>query len=79
MASQRAIAQGPCSILKCKKCSMSKASTSSGGEQDKPADVIVSRINLMREVLYNKELLTQVAQEFHLYGYEKANATAAID
>jgi capsular exopolysaccharide synthesis family protein len=51
----------------------------SGGEQDKPADVISSRMNLMREVLYKKELLTQVAQEFHLYGYEKENATAAKD
>lgn len=37
------------------------------------------RMNLMREVLYKQELLTQVAQEFHLYGYEKANATAAQD
>ena len=36
-------------------------------------------MNLMREVLYKKELLTQVAQEFHLYGYEKENATAAKD
>jgi len=51
----------------------------SGGEQDKPAAVISSRMNLMREVLYKKELLTQVAQEFHLYGYEKANATEAKD
>ena len=33
----------------------------------------------MREVLYKQELLTQVAQEFHLYGYEKENATAAKD
>ena len=51
----------------------------SGGEQDKPAAIISSRMNLMREVLYKQELLTQVAQEFHLYGYEKENATAAKD
>ena len=51
----------------------------SGGEQDKHAAVMLSRMNLMREALYKKELLTQVAQEFHLYGYEKVNATAAKD
>lgn len=50
-----------------------------GGEQNKAAGLISSRINLMKETLYKKELLTQVAQEFHLYGYEKANATAAND
>ena len=38
-----------------------------------------TRLNLMKEVLYKKELLTQVAQEFHLYGYDKANATPAKD
>ena len=47
---------------------------SSGGGRE-AADVIVSRINVMREFLYNQELLTQVAQELHLYGYEKAKAT----
>ena len=53
---------------------------SGGGEdQGKPAGVMSSRINLMKEVLYKKELLTQVAQEFHLGGYEKENATAAKD
>lgn len=51
------------------------------GEQDRenPAAVMSTRLNLMKEVLYKKELLTQVAQEFHLYGYDKANATPAKD
>jgi len=58
-----------------------KGINESGGEQDRenPAAVMSSRITLMKETLYKKELLTQVAQEFHLYGYEKANATAAKD
>ena len=38
---------------------------------DKPDAVVSSRIAAMKEVLYKRELLTQVAQEFHLYGYEK--------
>lgn len=45
----------------------------------KEADIISARINLMREFLYNHELLTQVAQEFHLYGYEKEKAAADED
>ena len=49
------------------------AEPSGGGSE--AANVIVSRINVMREFLYNQELLTQVAQELHLYGYEKAKAT----
>ena len=53
-------------------------SSSSGGE-DKPAALMATRINLMREVLYKKELLTQVAQEFHLNGYDQANASATAD
>ena len=58
-----------------------KGINESGGEQDRdnPAVVMSARINLMKEALYKKELLTQVAQEFHLYGYERANATAAKD
>jgi polysaccharide chain length determinant protein (PEP-CTERM system associated) len=51
----------------------------SGGGGDQAADVMLSRINVMREVLYKQELLTQVAQEFHLYEYEKANTTEAKD
>jgi capsular exopolysaccharide synthesis family protein len=50
-----------------------------GEQQDKAAGVMFSRLNLMKEVLYKKELLTRVAQEFHLYGYEKTNATPAKD
>ena len=38
-----------------------------------------SRMRLMKEVLYKKEFLTQVAQELHLYGYEKADANTAKD
>ena len=53
------------------------AEPSSGGGKD--ADVMLSRINLMREFLYNHELLTKVGQEFHLYGYDKEKATAAED
>src|SRR5262249_50450056 len=45
----------------------------------KPDPLMQSRIRLMKEVLYKKELLTQVAQEFHLYGYEKGDATTAKD
>ena len=33
----------------------------------------------MKEVLYKRELLTQVVQEFHLYGYEKETATTELD
>ena len=50
----------------------------SGGE-GKETDIISARINLMREFLYNHELLTQVGQEFHLYGYDKEKATADED
>ena len=34
-----------------------------------------TRVDAMKEVLYKRELLTQVAEEFHLYGYEKETAT----
>ena len=37
------------------------------------------RIDALREVLYRRELLTQVADEFHLYGYYKENATPVLD
>ena len=49
----------------------------SGG--DKPEFVIANRISAMSEVLYKEELLTKVAQEFHLYGYEKAESTPEDD
>ncbi len=45
----------------------------------KPGDVLEGRIQAMKEVLYKQELLTQVAEEFHLYGYDKQTATPAQD
>lgn len=42
-------------------------------------EVMQSGINKMRQVLYRRELLAQVAQEFHLYGYDKENATPAFE
>jgi polysaccharide biosynthesis transport protein len=52
----------------------------SGTEQgsDRP-DPMASHITAMREVLYKRKLLTQVAEEFHLYGYTKESATAQVD
>ena len=52
-------------------------SPESGGE--KPDIVMAARIEGMKEVLYKQELLTQVAEEFHLYGYDKQTATPAQD
>jgi polysaccharide biosynthesis transport protein len=51
----------------------------SGQGSDKPDGILSSRIAAMKEVLYKRELLTQVAQEFHLYGYEKEAATTEWD
>jgi len=51
----------------------------SGGNADRPDPLMQSRIRLMKEVLYKKELLTQVALEFHLYGYEKGDVPTAQD
>jgi succinoglycan biosynthesis transport protein ExoP len=45
----------------------------------KPGDALMARIDAMREVLYKRELLTQVAEEFHLYGYDKQTATPDKD
>ena len=50
-----------------------------GRKSDGQDPLMESRMRLMKEVLYKKEILTQVAQEFHLYGYEKADATTAKD
>lgn len=41
----------------------------------RPGDALMARIDAMREVLYKRELLTQVAEEFHLYNYDKKTAT----
>ncbi len=53
------------------------APESQGGERH--GDALNARIEAMREVLYKRELLTQVAQEFHLYGYDKQTATPDKD
>ncbi|MCC6140874.1 MAG: AAA family ATPase [Nitrospira sp.] len=51
----------------------------SGGDTQRPDLAMGMRIDTLREVLYKRELLTQVAEEFHLYGYDKSNATPALD
>ena len=51
----------------------------SGGEANRPDVAMNMRIDALREVLYRRELLTQVADEFHLYGYYKENATPVLD
>ena len=51
----------------------------SGGDAQKPDVAMGTRIDAMKEVLYKRELLTQVAEEFHLYGYDKESATPAQD
>ena len=51
----------------------------SGGESGKPEGTMIARVDALKEVLYRRELLTKVAEEFHLYGYYKENATLALD
>jgi polysaccharide biosynthesis transport protein len=51
----------------------------SGGETARPDVAMNMRIDALKEVLYRRELLTQVAEEFHLYGYYKENATPTLD
>ena len=51
----------------------------SGRSSDGPDSVTISRITAMKEVLYKQELLSRVAQEFHLYGYEKEESTPPDD
>ncbi|SLM50234.1 putative Lipopolysaccharide biosynthesis protein [Nitrospira japonica] len=46
---------------------------------DKPEFVMANRVGAMSEWLYKQELLMQVAQEFHLYGYEKEGSTREYD
>lgn len=53
------------------------APASEGGGPDK-AKEMQSGINKMKQTLYQQELLTQVAQEFHLYGYDKDSATPGV-
>jgi polysaccharide biosynthesis transport protein len=47
--------------------------------QDARGGPMETRIEAMKEVLYKRELLTQVAEEFHLYGYEKETTTPTQD
>lgn len=42
-------------------------------------DLTTARIDAMKEVLYKKEFLTQVAEEFHLYDYYKENSDPGMD
>ncbi|BCA54145.1 putative Lipopolysaccharide biosynthesis protein [Nitrospira sp. KM1] len=42
-------------------------------------EAVQSGINKMRQVLYRRELLIQVAQEFHLYGYDKEYSSPALE
>ena len=51
----------------------------SGVDARKPDEAMGARIEAMKEVLYKRELLTQVAEEFHLYGYDKQTATPDRD
>lgn len=50
-----------------------------GGDTQRPDVAMGTRIDALREVLYKRELLTQVADEFHLYGYDKNNASPTLD
>ena len=47
--------------------------------REKPGDALMARIEAMKEVLYKRELLTQVAEEFHLYNYDKQTTTPDKD
>ena len=53
------------------------APESAGAE--KPDAALAARVEAMKEVLYKRELLIQVAEEFHLYGYDKQTATPDKD
>jgi succinoglycan biosynthesis transport protein ExoP len=46
---------------------------------EKPDVAMGARLATVKELLYKQELLTQVAEEFHLYGYDKQTATPAED
>lgn len=46
---------------------------------EKPDVAMGARLEILKEVLYKRELLTQVAEEFHLYGYDKQTTTPAQD
>lgn len=46
---------------------------------EKPDVAMGARLEILKEVLYKRELLTQVAEEFHLNGYDKQTTTPAQD
>ena len=46
---------------------------------EKPDAAMAARLESMKEILYKQELLTRVADEFHLYGYDKQTTTPAQD
>ena len=46
---------------------------------EKPDAAMAARLESMKKILYKQELLTRVADEFHLYGYDKQTATPAQD
>lgn len=46
---------------------------------DKPELIMASRITQMMEVLYKRELLIKVAEEFNLYGYKNEASNAERD
>ncbi len=50
-----------------------------GRSFDGPDNITTARITAMKEVLYKQELLSRVAQELHLYGYEKEQSTPTGD
>ncbi len=49
------------------------------GGVEKPGDAMGARVEVLKGILYKRELLTQVAEEFHLFGYDKQTATSALD
>ena len=49
------------------------------GGVEKPDAAMAARLESMKEILYKQELLTRVAEEFHLYGYDKQTTTPAQD
>ena len=48
-------------------------------DAQRPDGAMGARIDAMKEVLYKRELLTQLAEEFHLWDYDKQTATSDQD
>ena len=53
-------------------------SATSDGSSDRLA-MMHARITAMRQILLSRSLLTQVAHEFHLYGYDKDHASTVFE